>query len=89
MLLQILRTLELLAAGLAFVRLERDVNAEMRGDVVTLHSSYPTATPSTSEVEVVGRLAANMLIAQMFVKLVSLGENSRAGSPLARQLARL
>lgn len=38
MLLEILRTLEGLATELALVRLERDMDTDMRGDVVTLHS---------------------------------------------------
>lgn len=42
------------------MRLERNVHANVRSDVVTLHSGRPAGVPLASEVEVVGALAANM-----------------------------
>lgn len=67
MLLQVLRTLEGLAAELAFVRLERHVNANVRGDVVALDGGGAARVPLASEVQVVGALAANMTLTQMFL----------------------
>lgn len=44
-LLEILRTLERLSTEVAFVRLERDVDADVRGDVVTFDGGSATITP--------------------------------------------
>jgi hypothetical protein len=60
MLLQILRSLERLAAKVALMRLEGDVDADMRGDVITLDSCDAARTPVTSQVEVVCALAADV-----------------------------
>jgi len=60
MLLEILRTLERFATELALVRLERNVNANVRGDVVALHSSGPAGVPLAGEVQVACALAPNM-----------------------------
>jgi len=67
-LLEILRALEGLAAKVALVRLERHVDADVRGDVVTLDSSSPALVPLAGEVQVVGALAANMLLADVVVE---------------------
>lgn len=64
-LLQILRPLESLTAEVALVRLQGDVNTNVRGDVVTLYSSGATVTPLTGQVQVVGALAANMAFANV------------------------
>jgi hypothetical protein len=65
MLLEILRTLEGLLAGVALVRLQRHMDTDVRGDVITLDSSGVAVDPSTSQVEVIGRLAANMTLTYM------------------------
>lgn len=67
MLLQVLRALERLAAELTLVRLERDVDADVRGDVVTLHGGCPAGVPLTGQVEVVGALAADMALADVLL----------------------
>ena len=59
-LLQILRSLESLAAEVALVRLQRDVNTNVRRDVVTFYSRGTAVTPLTGQVQVVGALATNM-----------------------------
>lgn len=64
-LLEILRALERLAAEVAFVRLERDVNADVRGDVVALHGGRAARAPLTGEVEVVRALAPDMAFADV------------------------
>lgn len=67
MLLQILWALESLAAELALVRLERNVDAHVRGDVVALHGGGATRSPLAGEVEIVGGLASNMAFADMLL----------------------
>ena len=85
MLLQVLRALELLAAELALVGLEGDVNANVRGDVVALDGLGGAAVPRTDEVEIIGALAADVGLADMFLALVS-GERAsiREGGPAER-----
>jgi hypothetical protein len=68
--LQILWTLELFAAQCAFVGFERDVHANVRGNVVTLDRLGIATVPCTDEVEVIGALTANMVLANMFLSLV-------------------
>jgi hypothetical protein len=68
MLLQVLRALELLAAELAFVGLEGDVHANVRGDVVALDGLGVAAVPRTDEVEVIGALAADVVLADMLLR---------------------
>lgn len=67
-LLKILRTLEGLAAKLTLVRFERDVNADVRGDVVPLYRRRPALVPLASEVQVVGALATDVALAQVVLK---------------------
>jgi hypothetical protein len=66
-LLQILRTLEGLAAKVALVRLEWHMNAYVRRDVVSLDSSGPALVPPADEVQIVGALAPNMLLADVLL----------------------
>lgn len=71
-LLQVLRPLERLAAEIALVRLQGDVNANVRGDVVALHSSCATRVPLAGQVQIVGALPAYVLLTEMvLVWLVS------------------
>lgn len=72
MFLEILRTLEGLAAEFALVRLEGDVNADVGGDVVALDCRGSALTPLTGQVEVVSRLTTNMALADMFLVTVSI-----------------
>lgn len=67
MLLQILGTLEGLAAELALVGLQGNVDANVRGNVVTLDGGGAARVPLAGEAEVVGALAANMAFAEMFL----------------------
>ena len=68
MFLEILWTLESLAAEVAFVRLQRDVNTDVRRDVVALDSRCATRAPLAGEVEVVSALAADMALANMVLR---------------------
>lgn len=64
-LLQILRPLESLTTKVALVRLQRDVNTNVRRDVVTLYSRSTAVTPLAGQVQVVGALATNMAFADV------------------------
>ena len=68
MLLQVLGSLEALAAEVALVRLEGNMDTDMRSDVVTLDSGCPTLIPLAGEVQVVGALATNVLFANVFLE---------------------
>ena len=70
MLLKILRALESLAAELALVRLQWNMDTNVRGDMVTLDGGGSALTPSAGEVEVVRRLAADVSLADMLLQLV-------------------
>ena len=67
--LEILRTFEGFAAELALVRLKRDVDSDVRGDVVAFDGSGTALTPSAGKIEVVSRLAANMTFTDVFLRV--------------------
>ena len=67
-LLQVLRTLEGFAAKVAFVRLQRDMHANVRSNVIALHSGGPAVAPLAGEVEIVGALATNVSLAHMVLQ---------------------
>lgn len=67
MFLQVLWPLEGLATELTLVRLERDVDSNMRGDVIALDRRRSALTPGAGQVEVVGRLATNMALANVLL----------------------
>jgi hypothetical protein len=67
MFLEVLWAFEGLATEFAFVRLEWDVDSNVRGDVVTLDSRGAAATPLTGQVEVVGGFTADVALADMFL----------------------
>ena len=68
--LEILRTLKGLSAEVAFVRLERHVNTDVRSNVISLHGSRAAATPLAGEVEIVGALATNMALADVILQFL-------------------
>lgn len=68
MLLQVLRTLEGLAAEIALVRLERHMDADMRGNMITLDGGCLAIIPLTSEIQVVRALATNMFLAYVLLQ---------------------
>lgn len=67
-LLEILRALEGFLAEVTFVRLEGNVNADMRGDVVALDRRGATGTPLAGQVEVVCAFAADMAFADVILQ---------------------
>lgn len=81
-LLEILGTLERLAAEVALVGLEGHMDANMRGDVIALHCRGSAVAPLASKVEVICALAANMALTHVVLWI----EVSISGS---RELFRL
>lgn len=67
MLLQVLRPLEGLPAEVAFVRLERHMDTNMRGDVIAFDGGGAAIAPLTGQVEIVGALAANVSFANVIL----------------------
>lgn len=67
MLLKILGTLERLSAKVALVRLERDMDADVRRDVVALDGRGAAGIPLAGQVQVVGALATNVLLADVLL----------------------
>lgn len=67
MFLEILWALEGLAAKVAFVRFEWDVDANVRSDVVALNGGGSARTPLTGEVEVVCAFATDMAFADVIL----------------------
>ncbi len=67
MLLEILWSLEGFSAELALVGLERNVDSDVGGDVVSLDRRGSALAPGAGEIEVVCRLTANMTFADMFL----------------------
>ena len=86
MLLQVLRTLECLAAKLTFVRLERDVDSDVGSDVIPLDGGCAARIPTTGKVQVVCALAADMFVANVVEKSLGRGASLGALVPLARQV---
>ena len=70
MLLKILWTLECFATEVALVRLQGYVNADVRGDVVTLDGGGATCAPLTGQVEVVGALATDVAFAYVVLNVL-------------------
>lgn len=66
-LLEILGTLERLATEIAFVRLQRDVNADVRSDVITLDGGGTAVTPLAGQVKVVGALAPHVTLTDVIL----------------------
>ena len=67
-LLQVLWTLEALAAVRALVWLQWNVYADVGGDVVTLDGCGTAVNPSTGQVQVVGRFAPDVALADVLIK---------------------
>ena len=61
-LLQILGALESLAAEVALVRLQGNVNTDVRGDVITLDGGGAAVAPLAGQVQVVCTLATDMAL---------------------------
>ncbi len=69
MFLQVLRSLERLSAEVTPVRLEWNVDPDVRSDVIPFNSGGTTAAPLTLQIEVVCALASDMALADVFLSL--------------------
>ncbi len=87
-LLEVLRSLEALLADLADVRLERGMYAEMGGDVVTLRAGGTAVLPVASEAEIVGGFATDVVVAEVVVEYLGVGEGTIAVAPFALVVCR-
>ena len=67
MLFEILRAFEGLGTKVTLVRLERDVDANVRGDVVAFDRRGPALGPGTRQVEVVGALAPDVTLTDVIL----------------------
>jgi hypothetical protein len=83
-LLEILRTLESLAAEVALVRLQRDVNANVRSDVITLDRSGAAVAPLAGQVQVVGALATDVALADVVLSKSALKNRTTVWSEKKR-----
>ena len=70
--LQILGPLEGLATEVALVWLQGHMHANVGGDVVALDGGGVAVAPLASQVQVVGALAADMALADVFLMIASL-----------------
>lgn len=80
-LLEILGALEALLADLADMGLERGVDAEMGGDVVALCAGCAAVPPPAGQTEVVCRLAADVVVAEVVVEMLGVDEGLGARVP--------
>lgn len=80
-LLEILGALEALLADLADMGLERGVDAEMGGDVVALCAGCAAVLPPAGQTEVVRRLAADMVVAEVVIEMLGVDEGLGARVP--------
>lgn len=71
MFLQVLGTLERLAAKVTLVRFQRDMDPDVGGDMVALDDGSAATAPFAGQVEVIGALAADMALTHMFLPGVS------------------
>lgn len=83
MLLQILRTFEALSAEVALVRLQWNMNTNVRRDVIALDRGGPAHIPPTGQIQVVGALAPYMALAYMVIECLGRFTALRALVPLA------
>ena len=68
MLLQVLGTLEGLAAEATLVRFERDVDPDVGGDVVALDRAGVASLPAAHEVQVVGALSSDVSLTEVLLQ---------------------
>lgn len=69
MFFEVLRAFKRLATEVATMRLQRDMDANVRCDVVTLYHRNIAVGPSTLQVEIIGALATDMDFAHMVLEV--------------------
>lgn len=82
-LFEVLGPLEAFLADLTDVRFEGGVDAKMRCNMVTLSTGSTTVLPVTGQTEVVGRLATDMVVAEMVVEHFWIGKGAITAVPFA------
>ncbi len=65
--LEILRTLERLAAKVAAMGLQRDVNTNVGGDVIAFDDLNAAGAPCALQIEVVGALATDVVLTHVIL----------------------
>jgi hypothetical protein len=65
--LEILRTLESFSTEIALMWLERNVDSNMRCDMIALDGGGAALIPTTSEVQVICAFASDMLLADVLL----------------------
>lgn len=69
MLLQILGTLESLAAELATMRFQGNVDSNVRSDMIAFNHLNAAVRPRALQVEIISAFAANMFVAYVILEL--------------------
>jgi hypothetical protein len=69
MLFQILGSFERFATEIALVRLERHMDSDVRGDVISLDRRGATVSPLAGQVQIVGRLATHVFLTDVLLFL--------------------
>ena len=67
MLLEILRTLECLSTELALMGLQRDMDTDVRGDVIAFDCCGTAATPLAGQIEVICAFSTDVTLANVFL----------------------
>lgn len=85
-LLQVLGTLEALATEVALVRLERNMDTDVRRDVVALDGGCAAIVPAAGQIEIVSALATDMALTNVVIE--GLGRLAALGTfvPLASEV---
>lgn len=82
MLLEVLRSLEGLSTEVTLVRLQGDMNSNVRRDVISLDRCRTAITPGAGQVQVVSAFATDMAFADMFLWREMVREGSVGSSRL-------
>ena len=69
MLLQVLWTFEGFATEVAFVWFQRDVDSDVRSDMVAFDGGSVTVAPLAGQVEIIGTLPSNMTLTNVFLRI--------------------
>lgn len=85
MLLQILWSLETLGTKVTVKRLQGNVDAEMRRDVVALDRCHTTLLPQASQRQIVGGLAAHVVVTEVLIQDLGGLKHFSAWSPMAHK----
>lgn len=67
-LLEVLGAFKTLIADLTRMRLERDMDTEVRGDMVAFGTGRIAVLPKASEREVISRLASDMVVTEVVIQ---------------------